>query len=417
MKKIVKHISKNKFFRGGIFLTAASFISGFLNYLFNSLSGKVLGPSGYSEIAALFSYGILFLIQVQVIGIDLIRRIGEKGVDRANFVKAWDSWFMAKIKRWWWLFIPYFLQTLILPKITNLSPVFSFTLLTTTLLTFLSAFYLAALQGLHLFFVFSMIGIAATLIKLMGPVLVFFKVDGLYTVAFFLIMSSFSTVLLGKLYLNRLYKNVSISGIKVEKKLRQLFLNRWIIITTFSLLGINLLNNLDVIFVKKFFTSEVSGGYGAWSLFARIVFYVLGPIVGMSYVFFSSHEQQEKHQRGLFIFLGLTVLAGMLMYILYSYFGAPIIKLIFTDKFLTILPYLNLAAIFGTLYTLIFILNGYFMAKKSVFSLTVIIVVPVYWVFLYILGKNLETIIFINIIAAVVIFCLYLFSVKLRLGD
>ena len=251
----------------------------------------------------------------------------------------------------------------------------------------------------------------------MGPVLVFFKVDGLYTVAFFLIMSSFSTVLLGKLYLNRLYKNVSISGIKVEKKLRQLFLNRWIIITTFSLLGINLLNNLDVIFVKKFFTSEVSGGYGAWSLFARIVFYVLGPIVGMSYVFFSSHEQQEKHQRGLFIFLGLTVLAGMLMYILYSYFGAPIIKLIFTDKFLTILPYLNLAAIFGTLYTLIFILNGYFMAKKSVFSLTVMIVVPVYWVFLYILGKNLETIIFINIIAAVVIFCLYLFSVKLRLGD
>lgn len=414
MKKIATRISKNKFFRGGVFLTAASFINGFLNYLFNSLSGKVLGPSGYSEIAALFSYGILFLIPVQVIGIDLIRRIGEKGVDRTSFVKAWDLWFVAKIKRWWWLFIPYFLQTLVLTKITNLSPIFSFTLLATTLLTFLSAFYLAALQGLHLFFIYSVIGIIATLIKLIGPVLVFFKIDGLITVALFLILSSLSTVAFGQFYLGRLYKNVSISGIKVEKKLRQLFLNRWIIITMFSLLGINLLNNLDVIFVKKFFPATASGSYGAWSLFARIVFYALGPIVGMSYVFFSSKDQREKHLRGLILFLGLTVAAGTVMYFVYSYFGTQIIKLIFTDKFLSILPYLNLAAIFGTLYTLIFILNGYFLAKKSALSLTVMLVMPVYWVFLYILGKSLETIILINIIATAIIFVLYLLSVKFR---
>lgn len=412
MKNSVVKAAQNPFFQGGIFLTAASFITGFLNYLFNSLAGKALGPSGYSEIAALFSYGILFLIPVQVISIDLIRRIGEKGKDKAVFVKALDLWFWEKIRRWKWVFVPYFLLTLILPRITNLSVVFSLTLLITTLLTFLSTFYLSALQGLHLFFAYSLIGIVATIIKLFGPMLVLVKVDGLSTIALFLILSSVSTVYLAIFFIKRSYMEVNMKTEKVEKRLRAVLFDRWMIITMMSLLSINLLNNLDVIFVKKFFPASSAGIYGAWGLFAKIIFYLVGPITGLSYVFFASYENKKKHLQALMIFLLISLAIGIVMFFIYHFFGLEVIRTIFNDEYISIQRLLPLAAIFGFFYTMITILNGFFLAKKSFFCLISACAVPFYFLSLFIFGKSIETVIIINIIVTGIIFLLSLVVTK-----
>src|SRR3989344_3767766 len=100
MKKFIGKIFFNRFFQGGMVLTTTNLILGFLNYLFNSLSGKLLGPAKYSEISALFSYLVIFGVPSAVIQTEIIRRLGNAGPDRFRLVKSWNEWYIKKIRKW-----------------------------------------------------------------------------------------------------------------------------------------------------------------------------------------------------------------------------------------------------------------------------------------------------------------------------
>ena len=54
--KFIKRIWSNEFYQGGIIFTLASFVTSFMNYLFNVFAARGLGPSGYGEITTMFSY-------------------------------------------------------------------------------------------------------------------------------------------------------------------------------------------------------------------------------------------------------------------------------------------------------------------------------------------------------------------------
>ncbi|PJC81260.1 hypothetical protein CO007_05560, partial [Candidatus Roizmanbacteria bacterium CG_4_8_14_3_um_filter_36_10] len=102
-KRWIKSAFNNKFVKGGLFFTLANFLGGFLNYLFNSLSGKLLGPAKYSEITALFSYLTIFSLPITVITVDIIRRLGEKGKLRLSYFKMGEDWFWQRIYHWRYL--------------------------------------------------------------------------------------------------------------------------------------------------------------------------------------------------------------------------------------------------------------------------------------------------------------------------
>ena len=76
MMKLLKKLWANEFFQGGFFLTSSSFTINVLNYFFNLLAARTLGPSGFGEITAFFSYNNIFSVPILVVTLVLIQKIG-----------------------------------------------------------------------------------------------------------------------------------------------------------------------------------------------------------------------------------------------------------------------------------------------------------------------------------------------------
>jgi len=180
--------------------------------------------------------------------------------------------------------------------------------------------------------------------------------------------------------------------------LRKFVFSSQFIITLFSLLSLTLLSNADIVFVKKFFSQADTGIYGSWSLFAKIILYVVAPITQIAFVFFAGNKKKHLQDKMLAISLVVVILVGITGYIGYTYFGTMLITGLFGIKFLKITPYLGLASIFGTFYATANLLNTYFLAKKNRYALIFVFLFPLYIITLFFLPKNLISVMRMNIV-------------------
>lgn len=409
MRRKIEKIAKNKFFQGSLILTVTNFSIGFLNYFFSSLTAKVLGPKGYGEIATIFSYSIVLSVPIAVFSTDIIRRLGEKGDKKIDAWLSWRTWFLKKINKYKLLIIPYFLLTFIFSRFSNLSLLASFNVLFGLFISFVAVFYTAGFQGLHLFLFFSFFAIIGTLIKLTGPILVYFGIDGINTVLVFITLSGILPFLASDITVKKLFMSRKIDYV-IKNTAYKIILNQLFFSTLFSLIGLNMISNLDIMFVKKFLSSEVTGLYGGWSLLSKIVLYFIGALTGITYVFFSDKQQKKNHRKILFLTLGGIFFIGFVFYFVYYSFGNLIIFYLLGNKYLNILPFLPKAAIFGALYALITIINSYFLAKKSKRSLITAVFIPLYGMFLLFFAKTISTVININLIIGSLIAGTYLIA-------
>lgn len=401
MRKKISALASHPFIQGGIILSFSNVVTGFLNYLFNSLSAKALGPAGFGEITTLFSYLVVFSVPLGVISTDLIRRIGHLKSDKNQTILGWERWVWKKTYQWRFLIVPYFLLTLLVPRLTNLGLFSSIALLIFILLAFVSTFYNATIQGLQLFSIAAGLSIVSVLLKLIGPLLVNINLGGVNLVIATLVIGSFIMLPIYQIIIhNKLSNSQERNSPKVllNKRIRSLFFNKNMIITTLSLLTITLFNNFDMMFAKKFFTSEMAGLYGAWNLLAKIVLYAGGPLSGLSFVFFSNLSYKKQHKKSLFLIITGIIFVGIVMFITYSIFGKLIVSLLFNKNYFTVINYLPHAAIFGCLYSLISIINGFFLADNSHSSLIITLLFPVYFLSLMLFGRSFSGLINTNLI-------------------
>ncbi|NMB83847.1 hypothetical protein GYA28_01000 [Candidatus Roizmanbacteria bacterium] len=406
MRSKINRMMANEFFQGSVLLVIANFIIGFLNYLFNSLSAKTLGPAKYGEITTFFAYTLVLSVPMQIISAEIIRRLGAVTTEKSRLVYLWEKWLIEKAKRWFWLIVPYFGLVAVLPKVTNLSYSFSFALLLSLLTSLISVFFMASFQGLRLFNYYVAFMIFGVFIKLLGPVFVYFGAGQLNTIFIFLVLSAVSPLTVICLLFRKIVP-VDHNHVPVRKNLRKVIFNRSIIFLGLSLWGISLFNNLDMIYVKKFFPTIDAGLYGAWNLMAKIVGYVLGPVSTVAFIYFSSKENEKKHNRALILIIGLFVLSAVFLFGGYYFFGKIFIDFIFNKSYYPIIPYLPWAAVFGFFYSLVAILNNYSLAKKKHLLLTVMAAVPFYLAGLVLFGKDMQSVVTVDVIFALVVTIAY----------
>ncbi|MCL4374243.1 oligosaccharide flippase family protein [Patescibacteria group bacterium] len=404
MRQKIKRLAAHPFIQGGAIITGANFIIGLLNYLFNSLTAKILGPAGYGEITALFSYLVVFSVPFGVIVTDVIRRTGRLSHRQRPALLTWEDWLWSKIYHWRGLIIPYFLLVLILPRLTNLGFYTTLTLLIMLLLTAVGSFYSGATQGLHFFGWFAAVSIISVTVKLAGPLAVKLQVDGIFTILFFLVMSNLTAIPLYQIYLRKKLAGhrSSAEPALLKKRLYPLLFSKTMVITTISLLALNLFNNLDMMFAKKFFSPHAAGLYGAWNLFAKIVLYVSGPLSSLSFIYFSSTAYRQQHRRSLFWLIGAIVVVGALMLTVYTLIGKQIVTIIFSASYYPIISFLPQAALFGCLYTLVAFLNGFFLAKNARASLILAVVMPFYALALLLFAGSFSALVTVNLIFAAI---------------
>ncbi len=409
LKKAKKHW-KNEFFRGGVFLTISSTLINILNYFFNFLAARLLGPSGFGEISTLFSYLCITAVPIAVLTTLIIQKVSSVK-NRLTYARSLEDFFWLKINNWWFLIIIAFLLTPIIPRITNLSNITAYIFFPLIILSFLSSFYSAAFQGLRFFFLFSVIQVGMAIIKLLGPILVAVGIDGLVTVILFLSLSSLMTMVVTKFFFHQKTKEIQFQPtVQIERRLINILTRPQVFITGISMLSLILFNNLDVIFVKKFFLATDAGIYSSWSLFAKIILYIISPLSSISFVFFASKKDPAQNNKTLMTLLMFLTIVGLVSFIGYSLFAPVIIGILFGNKFNAAIPYLSLASIFGSFYAAISFINYYFLAKKSRLALLLALFIPFYILFLFLIPRQLIQIMRLNIIFSAAMTTIYLIA-------
>lgn len=410
MLKALERIWSNEYYKGGFFLTITSFIGNALNYFFSIFVGRSLGPSGLGEISTLFSYILITSVPITILSTIIIQKIGESENNRYLTTRSLEDFFLSKAKSWSLLIVLSLAIVPFLPKITNLSQLTAYSLFPLILISFFASFYTSALQGLKLFFLFSIIGLITTVFKLLGAVLAVVGIDGLTTIIIFLFIS-FLINLLGSLFFVRreVYKKTSnISLPKINKRLINVVTNPQFMVTTISVIGLTLFSSVDMIIVKKLFSGEQAGIYSSWAIFGKLIFYILGPVNSISFVFFSSKTNSSQQNKALLITLALLFFISVMSLLFYYLFPKFIVNLFFGRGFYSVVPLLGSSSLFGFFYAATIVINNFYLAKKSRYALILPLMIPFYLIFVFIIPRSLTSIINLNIIFSGAVTFLYL---------
>ncbi|MDA1317284.1 MAG: hypothetical protein O3B87_04645 [bacterium] len=389
LKIIVGLLKGNIFFKGGIFLTIASFITGLINYLFNLAVARSLGPEGYGEITTLFSYLVISSIPIGTASIFMIQKIGASE-NMGIYSYALYDWFLTKVKKWWLLLFIILLTTPFVPQITNLSKTVGYALPLLIVLSLLGAFYSGAYQGLHLFYWLAFIGLIVTILKLAGAGLTFFGLGGIGLIIVFILLSQVVGIMLSHVIFVRKYKVRLEKDQTIKKRILSIFQDRqlWLSAGATSILAI--INNIDIIYVKKVFSAEQTGIYSSWSIFAKIILYALGPLLTLGYIFFSSKKNALNHRLVFTISFLFLLVIGVIITMIYGIFGETLVIKLFGHEFLRVIPYLEWAAYYGIGYTMMTFMLYYFLAMKSSISQLPILLLPIYLLVLFIYSESIS---------------------------
>lgn len=409
MNKLLRRIGKNDFFRGSFLLTVFGFLAGILNYINNMLNARYLGPAGYGEIAALFSYTAVIAVPMSIVTTFILQRISAVSPEtKISYARSVEIFFWTKMRRWWFVVVLPFLLIPFIPWITNLSLFTSVILIPYVLFSFFSSFYSTSTQGLRLFFLISIVGFAVGFIRLAGPILVGFGVDGIATVLICIFLSSVGSFV-GYYFLFR--KKVPIGSNDAypitKKRIFHIISNPYFFTLSLSTLATIFFTNVDIIFVKKFFPSVEAGIYSSWIICSRILYYIIGPLLSVGFIIFSDEKNKAQTRIAFITSFTLIILGGVANYIVYRWFGKEFILTVFGGRFTPAVAYLGQASIFAFLFSYLFFLNNYFLARRKKIVLVVPIAIPLYIIALFMFGKQLSAVMNVNIAFAGILSCVY----------
>lgn len=407
MKRALQKLWSNEFSQGGIVLTSGSFIINFLNYLFSLLTAKSLGPSGFGEITAVLSYVIISSVPLTILSTLIIQKISAAGNERKTYALSLERLFLEKTKIISLFFILFLLLTPFLPRFTNLSTAGSYSLFPLILLTFFSVFYISANQGLRIFLIVTIINITTTLFKFLGALFAYLHVGGITVVFIFLIISALISFIANYIFFHRTVHTIRDKIQRIERSITSIIASKDFLMFCLSITGMTFFGTIDILFAKKFFSAETAGIYSSWSLLAKIILYAVGPLISISFIFFSSKETKNQQQRILAASLLILILLGILSYFVYTNFGKELITVFFGNRFNAVMNYLGLASIFGSLYTAIFFINNYFLSQKSLGTLILPIGIPFYILGLFMIPKNIGAIMYLSICFSMIIVGFY----------
>ncbi len=402
----------NEYVQGGFLLTAASFIGNLLNYFFHFFAARVLGPSDYGDIVAFFSYIAIFSIPMTIFSMIIIQRISSRDKEPYSYASSVYYHYWRLMRR----FLPFFLLMLLLipftPAITNLSAGVAYFIIPMILLSILTSFYQSLMQGLKLFAIYAVFSLSVTIFKLGSVGLPVLKLGGTGAmVAFLLVTNILALAAIIYFFIARKIIRPPATTEKIHPfSFRRFLMSHQFFLTAFAVLSITVFSNADIIVAKKYLPAADAGIFGSWSIFSKIILYVVGPVTQVFLVYFSDNRQKRLQDRILLLSLVFLVIVGVLSFIGYSSLGKMIVGILFGSKFISVVPYLGYAAVFGTFYAAINFFNTYFIAKKGRPALVLTIILPFYVIALLFVQKRLISIMSVDIFFAAVTAFFYLIA-------
>jgi O-antigen/teichoic acid export membrane protein len=135
---------------------------------------------------------------------------------------------------------------------------------------------------------------------------------------------------------------------------------------TTAVLGITMLNSIDVILARNYLSLEASGDYAALATLGKIIFFATSAIpMAMFPIVSARHAVNEPHRKMLFASLGSVTLMSLVAFLFYQFFPEFIINLLIGDKFLSIAPLLGKFALIMGMYSIINVIVNYYLSIQK----------------------------------------------------
>ena len=396
----------NPFLASSFWVTVAYNVANFINFLANFYLVKRLSLDLYGEYASANAYVALLGIPISILALVIIQKIGARAIsERREYFALLEKRLWATLKKtWWWWLGGGVILAAILSTWANLvltsSVIFILIAFATSVL---SSIYGACLQGEKSFKAYSLTLVLAATVKV-AALVIFLSIwpELLWLAYFSLIISNLATI-----YVQRKWalpkKGLSVSQASRQKKIwpfkiGTIIKRQEVWLPVLAMIGVLAFINIDVILVKKFLTPEQSGLYGVVSLFAKIINYATMPMAQVAFAFGATQETAKHQRKNLWITVGLFTLFGLGMIAVYALIPGFLIELVAKSDYLSIGSLLWLAGIFGTLYSLNYVLVQFFVNRRSLIALGSVAFVLAQITAIYLNHQSFQQILFTNVI-------------------
>lgn len=350
---------KHPLFSGSMIMVFGSNAVSFLNYLYHLVMIKLLSPSAYGELVAVFS--LMGLLGVLSSSLNLVVIKFVSSAKNNDEIKSIVGWFNSKVFSF--SILIFLLITLLSPLIASFLRIENnLIIILTALLTLLgiiSLLYKSVLQGLLKFHqtviaIFLENGLKLILGIIM--VLLGFSVGGAIVGFVIALVAGF---LLSRFFI-RTYLNSSSKEPNIKSMIKY---SLPVILQSFSITS---LYSSDILLIKHFFPPEEAGSYAVISTLGKIILFGAGPIGAVMFPLVSQRQARGENYKRIFIIsLLLTSLLAALILAVYWFAPRFVIGLL-RPQYLEASPLLVWYGIFITLYTLSSLFVTYFLSLNRV---------------------------------------------------
>lgn len=371
MKRIsflVNRYAAHPFMRASAIMFIGTMVTNVLAYLYHLVVGRILGPTGYGELAALLS--IFYILNSPSVVIQNIL------VKFFSALKAKNE--LGQAKKLFWsitrgLFvIACVLFVLLIPLVNWFG---SFLHITQTInliwlyLMFVAAVFsiinVSLLQAFQQFFPMAVINSLGGVLRL-----VFGALGAVFGVGWTLLSNIFAGILT---YAATYVPLKSFMGAN-EKKLTMTPMSAvyYSVPTFIAVFCITAIYSLDVVLVKHYFSAEEAGLYSSLSVLGKIIFFASNSLTVVAFPMLAERKELGKSY-GKIVLLSLSVVACISLGItlVYYLFPSMVVNMLFGPAFAGASPLLAPFGLFISFFTLSNLFTTMFLAlgKTSVWVL------------------------------------------------
>lgn len=358
-------IFKNAYFYGTALIAVGTLLGSFFSYLLQFFLGRTLSIEDFGSFNALLSLAYIIGVPASVVGISIVKVV-------ANLKAAADY---SKIKALFTklslvfaagglvvFFVGFLLKDYISQQLNILDTNYIIAFCVYLGILLISSLPGSFLQGLLKYKELSFYTVLASFYRFVLPVVgvyLGFKVSGVYGGMFIGILLAYLTAYLF------MYKDFGhVADVNLDRHLKKILTFSFPVL--FVNLGMMILNNVDVILVKKYFDPELAGFYAGTVTLGKIFLFGAGAVTTVMFPLISSvYAKGEAYTEKFKKLLTLQVLVAFGGLAVFTTFPKIITELFFGDRFLHSVAYLPKFAIFVLLYVLINFLVMYFLAIEK----------------------------------------------------
>ena len=360
--------------RSFLIMFSSTMVVNVINYIYNLLVGRLLGPSDYGVFVSLLSFTMIFAgipgtIQTVITRYAAILKYenSQKTIYR-YFIRAIKIFSVAGL----FVFILFFVSTPYIKRFLNIdisAPVYVVGMLLG--ISFIASIARGTLQGIQDYKALSISMILDSFLRLVfGLSLIFLglRVSGAIGSQVISAIVAFSVSIYFILRLKSLDEGTY--------RIPRVSIYRYTFLTLYTMSCFLLLTNLDVVLVKHFFDPHTAGIYSSAVTIGRIILYFPGAMALV--IFPKTSELQILSRKSVKILIkALIIVFALCLLINVIYFVAPnlLVRIMFGETFMNSASYIGYYGIAMTFYsllniTVLFLLSLNFYSLIPVLTIT-----------------------------------------------